>query len=197
MFASDRAGQVHERRGLGAEGNSLIAQATIAGAGMPPTSSDSPIAEPLALLPRPERLLERLGQRDGVGVRVEGRRVAVAVGERLRERSLGLPGRLGEHLADRLAVEVAELPSGQDLLQVEHLEQVEFEVTHVALVVAHGRDRYGLTWGCGRPTSAAWGAAGSARTVPSEVAAARDPFIVGPGPVVARVSPMRWTAPRA
>ena len=72
-------------------------------------------------------------------VRVEGRRVAVGVGERLGQRPLGQPRRLVEHLSHGLAVEVTELAGGQHLLQVEHLEEVELQVTHVALVVAHGR----------------------------------------------------------
>ncbi len=82
-------------------------------------------------------LLERVGQRYGVRVRVEGRRVAVGLCERLRERPLGQPGSLVEHLSHRLGVEVAELPGRQHFFQVEDLVEVELEVAHVALVVPH------------------------------------------------------------
>ena len=70
-------------------------------------------------------------------VGVERRRVAVGVGEGFGQRALGLTRRLVEHLSDGLAVEVTELAGGQRLLQVEHLEQVELQIAHVALVVAH------------------------------------------------------------
>ncbi len=72
-----------------------------------------------------------------MGVGVEGRRVSVALGEGIRQHRFGLPRRLGEQLAYRFAVQLAELPGGQDLLQVEYLEEVEFKITHVALVVTH------------------------------------------------------------
>ena len=70
-------------------------------------------------------------------LRVERRRVAVGVGERLGERALGQLRRLVEHLAYGLAVEVTELAGRQRLLQLQHLEKVELEITHIALVVAH------------------------------------------------------------
>lgn len=63
----------------------------------------------------------------------------IAFGERLGQRSLGQVRRLSKHLADRRPVEVPKLPGGQHLLQVEHLEEVELEITHVALVVTHDR----------------------------------------------------------
>ena len=70
-------------------------------------------------------------------VRVERRRVAVGVGERLRERPLGQASGLHQHLPHRVAVQVAELAAGQRLVEFQHLEQVELEVAHVALVVTH------------------------------------------------------------
>lgn len=72
-----------------------------------------------------------------MGVGVEGRRVPVGLGERLGDRTLGLPGRLGEHFANRLAVQVTEGSPGQRLVQFEHLEEIEFEVPDIALVVPH------------------------------------------------------------
>ena len=84
-----------------------------------------------------DRLLERLGQRDGVRLGVEHRRIAVAVGERIGDRALGQPADLAEHLARGVDVEVGELAFAERLVDAEHLEQVEFLVTDVALVVAH------------------------------------------------------------
>ncbi len=71
-------------------------------------------------------------------VGVERRRMPVAVGERLGHLALGQPRGLGKHLPHRFAVQVAERFVGQHLLQAQRLEQVEFQVAHVALVVAHG-----------------------------------------------------------
>ena len=61
----------------------------------------------------------------------------VGFGERLRRRPLRQTGRLFEHLVHGLAVEVAELSAGQHLLELEHFEEVELKITHVALVMAH------------------------------------------------------------
>ena len=63
--------------------------------------------------------------------------VAVAFGERLGDWPLGQPGSLGKHLPYRVAVEVPECVVGQHLLQGQRFEQVELEVAHIALVVAH------------------------------------------------------------
>ncbi len=92
--------------GLAPSTSSSIAQVTIAGAGTPPTSSDEPDAEPLALLPGPHRLLERLGQRHHMRVGIERRRMPVGLGERFGDRALGQAGCLGQHLAHRVPVEV-------------------------------------------------------------------------------------------
>jgi hypothetical protein len=48
-------------------------------------------AEPLTLLPGPQRLLERLGNAHRVRGRIERRRIAVGVGERFRQRAFGHP----------------------------------------------------------------------------------------------------------
>ena len=68
---------------------------------------------------------------------VEDRGVAVAVGERFGDRALGQPGDLAEHLAGGVGVQVGELALAERLVDAEDLEQVEFLVTNVALVVAH------------------------------------------------------------
>ena len=83
------------------------------------------------------RLLEGLGQRDGVGLGIEDRRVAVGVGERLGDRSLGQAGDLAQHVAGGVGVQVAEGALAERLVEAEHLEEVEFLVTDVALVMAH------------------------------------------------------------
>jgi hypothetical protein len=132
-----RAGQIHERRRLSAKGKLVDRPGQHRGRGHAADCLAQTDPEPLPLPPRPERLLEGLGQGDRVRGGVERWRVAVAVGEGLRHRALGKPRRLVEHLAHRLAVEVAELAGDQCLLQVEHFEEVELEVAHVALVMAH------------------------------------------------------------
>ena len=76
--------------------------------------------------------------RHRVGRRIESGRVPVGVGEGLGQRPLGQPGGLAEHLANGLAVEVAELTGRQRLLEFEHLEEIELEIPDIALVVAHG-----------------------------------------------------------
>ena len=136
----------------------------------------------------PAPILERLGQGHRVRVGVERRRVAVGVGEGFGQWALGLTRRLVEHLSDGLAVEVTELAGGQRLLQVEHLEEVELQIAHVALVVAHApcAFRYGLTVGLW-PTDArglvgrGWFCAKPVQ-VPRCPATQGTPFIVGTGP---------------
>ena len=64
--------------------------------------------------------------------------MAVGLGERLRHRALRQTRGLAEHLADGVDVEVAEFATGEHLLQVKHLDEVELQVADVALVVAHG-----------------------------------------------------------
>ena len=133
-----RAREVHERGGLSTEHEFVDRPGHHRRRGHTADILVEPDAVPLALLPGPQRLLERLGNRHDVRLRVECRWVAVGLGERLGHRSLCQLRRLLEHLAHRFAVEVTEFAGGQRLLQLEHLEQVELEITDIALVVAHG-----------------------------------------------------------
>ena len=57
-----RTGHVHERRGLGAERELVDRPSHHRGRGHAADLLGQPNAEPLALLPGAERLLERLGQ---------------------------------------------------------------------------------------------------------------------------------------
>ena len=94
-------------------------------------------AVPAAVEHGAHRLLERLGERHGMRLGIEGRGVAVAVGERLGNRSLGESGDLAEHLLGGVDVEIGVLTLTECLVEAEHLEQVEHLVTNIALVVAH------------------------------------------------------------
>ena len=107
------------------------------GAGVPPSSSVIWQAPVLGVHPGAVALLERLGQRRGVGLGVEDRRVAVAVLERRGEVLAGEPVDLGQDLAGGLAVDLGERAGAEDLVAAEHLEEVELDVAEVALVVAH------------------------------------------------------------
>ena len=82
-------------------------------------------------------LLERLRQRHRVGLRVEDRRVAVGVGEGLRQRPDRQAVDLGQDAARGVLVGLLERPRAEVVLHAEDLEQVELEVPQVALVVAH------------------------------------------------------------
>jgi len=68
---------------------------------------------------------------------VEHGGVAVGLGERLGQRTLGEALHLGEHAARGDFVEVGELAGAQPLAEPEHLEEGELDVAEVALVVAH------------------------------------------------------------
>jgi hypothetical protein len=76
------------------------------------------------------------------GRRVEDRRVAVGVGEAGRQVLAGQPLDLGQHVACAVGVELREGALAEDGAGVEDFEQVELDVTQVALVVPHGR----LSW---------------------------------------------------
>ncbi len=117
--------------------NSLIAHASMDGAGTPPRSSCNPIRNHSPCFHVRADFLNDSGKLHRVCRGIECRRVAVGVGERFRQRALGQPRRLVEHLPNRLPVEVAELARRQCLLQGEHLEEVELQIAHVALVVTH------------------------------------------------------------
>jgi hypothetical protein len=86
-----------------------------------------------------EGLLEAVRHGDRMVLRVEDRRVAVGILERVREDARGQPVHLVEHAARRVGVELGERAGAQYVLAVEHLEEVELEVPEVALVVPHRR----------------------------------------------------------
>ena len=188
MSAITGPAQIHEAPRAGRRAtNSLIAQASIDGAGTPPTSSASPMRHHSPCCHARTDFLNDSGKRDRVRVGVERRRVAVGVGERFGQRALGQPRGLVEHLAHRCrrrGRRTRRWPSA--FSSVEHLEQVELQVAHVALVVAHAcAFRYGLTVGLWPTDARAWWAAvGSARSrcrfrgVPRHTG---TPFIVGTG----------------
>ena len=69
--------------------------------------------------------------------RVEDRRVAVGRLERRREVLARQPVDLVQDLARRVRVDLREGPAAEHLVAPEDLEQVELDVTQVALVVAH------------------------------------------------------------
>jgi hypothetical protein len=77
----DRPGQIHERCRLGAEWELVDGPSHHRGRRHATDVLGEPDAEPLALLPRAEGLLEGFGEGDGVGVGIERRRVTVALGE--------------------------------------------------------------------------------------------------------------------
>ena len=104
---------------------------------MPPSSSARPT---LSQPPSSSARIDFLKAAGSVTVWVSGSKTGglrSAVGERLGERPLGQPGDLGEHLAGRFLVQVGELAGAERLVDAEYLEQVEYLVTDVALVVAH------------------------------------------------------------
>src|SRR5207302_833382 len=82
-------------------------------------------------------LLERLGQRRGEGFRVVDRRVAIGVGEGFRQRAGGEVVQLRQRAAGGLLVGVRQYAFAEAVLDAEHLEEVELQVSDVALVVAH------------------------------------------------------------
>ncbi len=133
-----RTGHEHEHRRVGAEDQLVDRPLHHRRRWHTADVFGEPDSEPLTISPRAERLLERLRQAHDVRVGVERRWVAVAVGKRLGHRALSQPGGLGKHLPHRIAVQVAERFVGQHLLQAERFEQIEFQVAHIALVVAHG-----------------------------------------------------------
>ena len=110
-----RSGQEHEHRGVGAEHQLVDRPLHDRRRRHTADVFVEPDPEPLAFRHAPQRLLERLGQGDDVGVGIECRRVAVTLGERLGHRAFGQSGRLGEHLPYRVAVEVAERVVGEHL----------------------------------------------------------------------------------
>ena len=134
----DRACHVEEDRRIGPQRQFVDRPRQHRGRGYTVKPLVQPDPEPLALPPRVQGLLERLGNGHHVRVGVERRWAPVGLGERLRDRPLGQLRGFRQHLAHRLAVEVAELAGRQRLLERKHLEKVELEIAHIALVMAHG-----------------------------------------------------------
>jgi hypothetical protein len=88
-----------------------------------------------------------------VGLGVEDGRVLVRVGERLGEVLAGHPVHLAQDRPGGVHVDVGERALTEDLVALEHLEEVELDVADVALVVAHG-PTFSQRWGsrCGFAT---------------------------------------------
>ena len=72
-----------------------------------------------------------------MGVGIEDRWVAVGLGERVGDGTLGDPDDLREHLADGVGVEIGVRALAENPVDAEDLEQVEHLVTDIALVMAH------------------------------------------------------------
>ena len=92
-------------------------------------------APPFGVLDRLHRFRQFAGHADGVAIRVEDRRVAVGSGERLGHRTLRQSGDLVEHRAHRVDVEIAVAARSENVAEIQHLEQVEFDVTDIGDVV--------------------------------------------------------------
>ena len=137
MLAKPCAAAVHPDGGVGAEDVLVQCPHQRLGRGHAAEFLVEADAVPAAVEHGAHRLLERLGQRHRVRLGIEGRGVAVAVGERFGDRALGQPGDLAEHLLGGVDVEIGVLALTERLVETEHLEQVEYLVTDVALVVAH------------------------------------------------------------
>jgi hypothetical protein len=68
---------------------------------------------------------------------VENRRVAVGLGERIRQRPASQPVDLDEHVARGVGVHRGERSDAHALLHAEHLEQHELQIAEITLVVPH------------------------------------------------------------
>ena len=123
--------------GLAPRISSATAQHSDRGASVPPSSAGSSSRNHSASMKGLEGLLEGLGHPDRRGRRVEDRRVAVSLGERLGDRTGGQPVDLVQDPARGLLVELGIRLRAQQVLPAQHLEQVELDVTEVALVVTH------------------------------------------------------------
>ena len=137
MPGERRAGAVHPDRGVGAEHQLADRPVQARGGGGAAELGEGAEAPVLGVHPRLVALLERLRHRRGAGLRVEDRRVAVAVLVRRGEVLAGEPVDLGEDRPGGLAVDLGERALAQDVVPAEHLEEVELDVAQVALVVAH------------------------------------------------------------
>jgi hypothetical protein len=132
-----RAGAVHPDRGVGAEHH--LADRPLERRRGRRTAELGERAQPpvLGVHPGAVALLERLGDRGGVGLGVEDGGRAVGLLERRGEVLPGQPVDLGEDLAGGGDVDVGEGPGAEHLVGAEDLEEVELDVAEVALVVAH------------------------------------------------------------
>ena len=92
---------------------------------------------PLGVHERAVGLAQRLGNPHRMGGRVEHRRIPVRVGEGLGERAGGHPLELVEDAADGLFVKFGVGGLTEQILTPQHLEEVELDVSQVALIVAH------------------------------------------------------------
>ena len=97
-----------------------------------------PEPPPLAVPQHAVGVLQRLGQRDGMGGGVEDRRVAVGVGEGRGERAGGHGVELAQGVARDLDVDALERAAAEVFLHAEDLEEVELDVAQVAPEVPHG-----------------------------------------------------------
>ena len=112
--------------------------AAMAGRGWPPSSAGSSRREPLGVHAGVVALLERLRASSTVrGLRVEDRRVAVAVLEGRGELLAGQAVDLAEDRARGVDVDLLERARAEHLVAAEDLEEVELDVAQVGLVVAH------------------------------------------------------------
>ena len=92
-------------------------------------------APPLGVLDRLHRFRQFAGHVDGVMIRIEDRRVAVGSGERFGHRPLRQSGDLVEHRAHRVEIEIAVAARSENVVELQHLEQVELDVTDIGDVV--------------------------------------------------------------
>ena len=137
MFAINGPAKYMKAAGLAPSTNSLMAHGTIAGAGTPPTSSSSPTRNHS---PSRHARSDFLNGSGSVTTGSRGRRSAD--GGRFRRttpppapRPIGRPRRASAGPIRRRGPRTL---AGEHLFQVQRFEQVELEVAHVALVVAHG-----------------------------------------------------------
>ena len=93
--------------GLAHNSISLIAQVSGGGCGDAADLLGKADPPPLGVLDRLHRFRQLRGHGDGVVLRIEDRRIAVGVGERLGNRTLREPSDLVEHRAHRVDVEIA------------------------------------------------------------------------------------------
>ena len=72
-----------------------------------------------------------------MGLRVEDRRVAVGVGEGLREILGTQPLHLFEHVTSGVDVHLSERTAAERLVGAEDFKEIEFKIAKIALVMPH------------------------------------------------------------